>query len=165
MDLKTNFGLPIQDLMLLKSMKADELKAVGIDAEEFQKSFEADLSKARGDLTPVQKVVTRGGKQVNTTVWVKPGDSYKSVSPGDRVKFKDGKGKEHEGEVKGLTSRLQHQVEVDGKVKKINHDQVTAHAPKGGAKKDDSAKKPAAKKQAARGGLHGDQMNFNIHTK
>jgi hypothetical protein len=74
------FGLPVSDLQLLKSMDKETLKAAGIDVEEFEKSIYADLNKAanKAGLTAVQKQVTRNGKQIMTTVYVKQGEEPKA---------------------------------------------------------------------------------------
>lgn len=100
MDLKTDFGLPIQDLMLLKSMNTEQLKAAGIDIEQLEKAIDMDLEKAakRDGLVPVKKVVTRGGKQITTTVYVKP-DQAKAAEKAPAQAQNDSKpsGKEKSG--------------------------------------------------------------------
>lgn len=69
------------DLNTLKSIPLEDIAAAGLDVEEITKAM------AREGLTPVKKVITRNGRQVETTVWVKTGgDKHQMAQAKDNLK-------------------------------------------------------------------------------
>ena len=72
------YGFPVTDLQMLKSMNTEDVRAAGLDVEDIEKGLVMDMEKAAKSAGLVQKEITVRGKNGNfyqKKAWVHKNES------------------------------------------------------------------------------------------